>query len=290
MICKHGLVKKCMALGIAVCLLCLVSCDETEPLPDGVSSLPDIDASSFAEADGTLHWPSELLPADFPEATYTEIHSVERVDNEVRIVLFAHKKTGMYSTDKDFLMKITESGYVYDTDWATGTTRIVNRDGFVVTISSSEDNDTHLTAINEKSPTGFTYELRVRQEEAPPEAYFWTYPSADTDLGLEEKTFTEWPSDALPDAFPRPGDGTEILSMQQKPTGVFLTVRDDGTYLQTLQEAGFQQLGPDGTKAYVSENGDYVYLSFGQLSDEGDTYTIPYTVQVCRRNAQVKQE
>ncbi len=290
MIFKHGLVKKCMALGISLCLLCLVACDETEPLPEGVSSLPDIGVLSFAESDGTLHWPAELLPADFPEATYTEVYAAERVDNEVRVVLFAPKRVGMYPTDMAFLMQLTEGGYVYDTDWETDTTRIVNRDGFVVTISSSEDEDTHLTAINEKSPTGFTYELRVRQESAPPKAYFWTYPSADTDLGLEETAFAEWPSDALPDAFPRPEEGTEILSIQQKSTGLFLTVKDNGTYLQTVQEAGFQRLGPDGTKAYVSENGDYLYLSFGQPSAEGDTYTNLYTFQICRMNAHVVRE
>lgn len=283
---KHGMVKKCVMLCIILCLFCLVACNEAEPLPEGVSSLPDVGAESFEESDGTLRWPAELLPDDFPEATYTEIYSVERVDNEVIIIMFARKKVGMYPTDASFLLKITENGYVYDTDWETDTTRIVNRDGFVVTISSSEDTDTHLAAINEKSPTGFTYELRVRQEEAPPEAYFWEYPSADTDLGLEEMTFTEWPSDYLPDAFPSPEDGTELLSMQQESTGLFITVHDYGAYMQAVQKAGFQRLGTDGSKPYVSENGDYVYMSFGQSSSDGITYTI----QICRMNEYVIQK
>ena len=113
----RSLLLLCAALTI------LSACNESEPLPEGVSSLPDVGTESFVNSEtGEIEWPAELLPDNFPKAKYEEIYSVERIDNEVIIVLFAtsyetarkHKKREKKRKNSDRVFhKISFLSYKY---------------------------------------------------------------------------------------------------------------------------------------------------------------------------------
>ncbi len=171
----------------------LASCSEKEPLPDGVSELPDLDASeltaSLADESGVIQWPAELLPEGFPVPKYTEIYSVEREDNIVTIILFG-KKAMTTSDDQKFLQTLVRQGYEPVDDAVSGMRTYYNKEGIGVRVANSGSwTGTHLTAINEKSPTGYTFEITVFPKSQQTDCLFWKYPDKGTDLGLEPMTF-----------------------------------------------------------------------------------------------------
>ena len=60
----------CKLILVLIVACMLSACDESEPLPEGVSALPDLDASELAESladeSGVIQWPEDLLPEEFP--------------------------------------------------------------------------------------------------------------------------------------------------------------------------------------------------------------------------------
>ena len=81
-----------LIIALLLILSALASCSEDEPLPSGVSPLPDIASGELADTSGEFSWPADILPAGFPVPGYEKVYSVSREDNEVRIILFGNKK------------------------------------------------------------------------------------------------------------------------------------------------------------------------------------------------------
>ena len=107
---KRNIILFMFACAFVILTFVLASCSEAEPLPEGVSELPDLDASelaaSLADESGVIQWPAELLPDDLPAAEYTEIYSVERVDNEVTIILFGENNYTKKTNAKAYMQKL----------------------------------------------------------------------------------------------------------------------------------------------------------------------------------------
>lgn len=274
----------------------LVSCNESEPLPEGVSSLPDVGTESFVNSEtGEIEWPAELLPENFPKAKYEEIYSVERVDNEVIIILFAKKDTYRnILPEYNFCCALYDVGYAHFYDVGNDLQYEINRDGIMVTTYESDDYESHLTAINEKSPTGYTYEIRVKQTDIRiPDSMYWEYPDMSTDLGLEELTFEEWPYEYLPEEFPCAEDieGITVKEKYQNKNGVFITIEGSITAFQQFEyqifTSGFYMRAK---QPHVTQNGDYFYYvpGVGGMQPGSETITVQY--QICKFNEHVNTD
>ena len=206
---NRKLVSLLLAVVLVLSALVLASCSEAEPLPEGVSALPDLDASelaaSLADESGVIQWPAELLPEGFPVPEYDEIYSVSREDNELTIILLSKVKYGSSRKDVLFNTKLAEAGYVFymPLDLTDSTSMpAVNRDGWRVRTYNSRT-DERLAPFAEKY--GYAYEINVRQTVLEvPDSLFWKYPSPDTDLGYESKMLDEWPVELLPNNVPVP--------------------------------------------------------------------------------------
>lgn len=114
----------CLILAL---IFTLAACDESEPLPEGVSSVPDVPEESLVDSEtGEIKWPAELLSEGFPKADYTEIYSAERKDNEVVIVMFApkNKRSAKYLFETDLNFKY---GYRTIVDIETGESFSLNK-------------------------------------------------------------------------------------------------------------------------------------------------------------------
>lgn len=274
----------CLILAL---IFALAACDESEPLPEGVSSVPDVPEESLVDSEtGEIKWPAELLPEGFPVPEYTEIYSAERKDNEVIIVMFAEdkKRPVHYTFENDLYFKY---GYRTVMDLETGDAYWLSRDGYKFTVISSMHPNTHLTAINEKSPTGYTYEIRLSPTDVKIDSLFWQYPDANTDLGLEEKVYEEWDESIFPENFPKPTEGLTIVSIEQKSNGVFLTLKgtsmDESLYLQEIYRSGFYHVG---VQPWRNENGDYFFQVDNNFGVDPDV-PITFYLQICKYNDKV---
>ena len=73
------LISLLLAVIMIISAFVLASCSEKEPLPEGVSELPDLNASELAESladeSGVIQWPADMLPDDLPMPEYDEIVS-----------------------------------------------------------------------------------------------------------------------------------------------------------------------------------------------------------------------
>ncbi len=276
----------CLILAL---IFALAACDESEPLPEGVSSVPDVPEESLVDSEtGEIKWPAELLPEGFPVPEYTEIYSAERKDNEVVIVMFAednkYKRPAHYTFESDLCFKY---GYRAFTDMETGENYLFNLDGYRVIVTSSEHPDNHLEAINKKSPTGYTYEIRVVRTDLKIESLFWQYPDKNTDLGLEEKVFEEWDESVFPENFPKPTNELTIVSIEQKSNGVFLTLKgtpgDVDVYQKEIYKSGFHA---SAIQPFPNDNGDYFFVEYHDSMMNPDAqYT--FTFQICKYNDKV---
>ena len=276
-----------MIISIIVCAFGFVGCDESEPLPEGVSSVPDVPEESLVDSEtGEIKWPAELLPEGFPVPEYTEIYSAERKDNEVIIVMFAEdkKRPVHYTFENDLHFKY---GYRTVMDLETGDAYWLSRDGYKFTVISSMHPNTHLTAINEKSPTGYTYEIRLSPADVKIDSLFWQYPDANTDLGLEEKVYEDWDESIFPENFPKPTEGLTIVSIEQKSNGVFLTLKgtsmDESLYLQEIYRSGFYHVG---VQPWRNENGDYFFQVDNNFGADPDV-PVTFYLQICKYNDKV---
>ena len=290
--------KKLISLLLAVIMIIsafvLSSCSEKEPLPEGVSALPDLDASelaaSLADESGVIQWPAELLPDDMPAAEYTEIYSVERVDNEVTIILFGENNYTKKANAKAYMQKLVNNGYVPIDDELTGMRYFYNKDGCRVALAESSSwTGEYLQAVNETSPTGYTYEIKVFQTGKTTECLFWEFPDENTDLGLEPMTFEEWPTGYLPENFPRPGEKIEIIEMKQEKNGLFITVKGVSTDVLAYQAEIFRVMGyiTSSAQPYRNPNGDYMYytnLDFKLGGSKDDPVIVTDMFQICPAN------
>jgi len=283
-------------LLLCTALTVLSACNESEPLPEGVSSLPDVGTESFVNSEtGEIEWPAELLPENFPKAKYEEIYSVERVDNEVIIILFARKdKYALVMPEYDFACSLYDVGYVHFYDVANDVSYEINRDGIMVTTYESDDYESHLTSINEESPTGYTYEIRIKQTDLrAPEGMYWEYPDMSTDLGLEELTFEEWPYEYLPEEFPCAEDieGITVKEKYQNKNGVFITIEGSITAVQQFEYQIFTSgFYTRAKQPHVTQNGDYFYYvpGVGGMQPGSETITVQY--QICKFNEHVNTD
>jgi len=279
-----------LSLLLVLSSLVLASCSEKEPLPEGVSELPDLNASelavSLADESGEIQWPTELLPDDLPTAEYTEIYSVERKDNEVTIILFGEYSPSKKTNAKFFMQKLVNSGYVPIDDELTGMRYFYNKDGYRVALAESSNwTGEYLQAVNETSPTGYTYEIKVFQTGKTTECLFWKFPDENTDLGLEPMTFEEWPAEYLPENFPRPGENIEIVDMKQENGGVFITVKGVINDVAQYQNDICAEMDFVGNAPYRNENGQYMFyrLVTEEQNESGQTI-VETRLQICPAN------
>lgn len=287
----------CKLILVLIVACMLSACDESEPLPEGVSALPDLDASELAESladeSGVIQWPADLLPEGFPVPSYKEIRSVERTGNELIIVLFG-RKTMTTSDEIAYKMKLMRAGYVRVVDTLVGKDYYYDRSGLRVAVVGSDGTlGEHLKGINEQSPTGFTFEICVVQSEAPVDCLFWKFPDANTDLGLEPITFSDWPADYLPEGFPRPGEVLEILEMKQEKNGLFLTVKGSLGATAEFQGAIYDFMGYMGEFPVRNANGDYMYITKEMEGLEtGNTEALKEIVrfQICPANGLIVKD
>lgn len=76
---KNMIIFALLTVTLILSVFVLASCSEKEPLPEGVSELPDLNASelaaSLADESGVIQWPADMLPDDLPMPEYDEICS-----------------------------------------------------------------------------------------------------------------------------------------------------------------------------------------------------------------------
>ena len=285
--------KKAVSLFILSAIMlsafAFASCSEAEPLPEGVSELPDLDASeltaSLADETGEIQWPAELLPEGFPVPKYEEIYSVEREDNELRIVLLSKRKYGSDFPEQLYSQKLLSLGYVFyvPENFEGGTMPAVNREGWRVQLAASRSSE-WLKPLAEKY--GYAYEINVRQTVLEvPDSLFWKYPSPDTDLGYERKKLDEWPADLLPENIPVP-DAEKIKSMEVRPNGVFITVKDRVGFENKLFEAGYYEMS---LQPHRDKDGNYFYIEYGATETIDGEYYITIVFQFCKYNEYIEK-
>ena len=260
-----------------------------------------------AEEPAKLEWPAEFFPEKFPVPKYTDIYSVEYGDNSVRVVLIG-KKSLTTSYANTFAQKILAQGYIRDAVPETGLISYYNRDGLKVTICESHEwTGEHLKEIAESSSTGYAFEVTAEYTEPLADYLYWTFPDENTDLGLEEIKFDEWPAEYLPENFPNPKDSqtiarmeeakkTEmyvpetvpqpdgsitIVKMEQKKNGMFITLRGNMYDLSAYGVVIWENMGYAGEFPCRNSNGDYMYSTETPVDDR---YTCTVTYQICPPN------
>jgi hypothetical protein len=190
-----------------------------------------------------------------------------------------------------------ESDYGYKVITGEGTiiSSLLNNQGVKVKFYDTINCDEYLLSLN--SPTGYAFEISVSKAEIDEDNtfVFWKFPSADTDLGLKEMTFDQWPAEYLPDGFPNPEEEPnakiKIVKMEQKKTGVFITIEgtnwDVGTYENNLCSThGYRK---DSTSFYRNKNGDYIYITNIQWGAKRDAI-IKDVLQINKCNDLVKKD
>lgn len=289
--------RVCIFLTILLLVGVLCSCNEDEPLPEGVSSQPDVPAESFVNSEtGEMEWPAELLPEGFPVADYDKIYSAERTDNAVVILLFGVNSPFKKTNAKMFAMKLVQAGFLPYDDMETKERTYISRDGYKVMLADSDSdvgNGYHLATVNKESPTGYTFEIRVIPADTSSyECMFWEFPAASTDLGLEPKVFDEWPAEFLPEGFENPGEKIEILQMEQKNNGLFITLKgsltDLGDYeTKALKTAGYLY---SVDNVWINPNGDYIFYSEDMdFHANDDEIIVTAKFQFCPANDGIKK-
>ncbi len=287
--------RACIFLTVFLLLIgVLCSCDESNPLPEGVSEQPDVPVESLINSDtGEIEWPAEMLPKEFPVADYDEIYSAERKDGEVTIILFGENTPTKKTNSKMFGLELIKSGYLQYDDIETRERSYISREGYQVTLADSDSGTGyHLASINKESPTGYTFEIKVRPFDTKPyECMFWEYPDASTDLGLESKVFDEWPTEYLPEGFEKPDEIIEIIEMEQKSNGLFITMKGAVSNLGEYEKKVFKSTGyvySIGNMA-IKSDGDYIYREQLNFEESGDKYIVTVRFQFCPANDMIKK-
>ncbi|MBO4770136.1 MAG: hypothetical protein J5563_05080, partial [Clostridia bacterium] len=251
-----SVIKRITATALTACIIVLLSsCSESE-LPEGAELLPDLNTEYFTDENGRVRWPEEILPKGFPVPEYEEIYSAERKENTVTVTVFSRfvlSPAEIVIPHVEFTEALQNCGYVHyyppggdgNAYWGRFFNKKARTRVTVYTSQIGQDYfSDHLNAVNAKSPTHFTMQIVVDEYDLKPESLTWEYPDRNTDLGLEIIKFDNWPSEYLPNDFVRPGEGIEIISMEQKSSGVFITLRGE---LGEMQQYGGTLGGSYGT-------------------------------------------
>lgn len=310
-----SVIKRFLCVLLVAAMLCsiLASCSEVEDLIPGEKLLPDLTTDDFRDENGVVRWPAEILPEGFPVPDYVEIYSVTREHNVVTVTMFSEFNMSslidMKTPHLDFGLALINAGYLmYDAignnpdmggyfyNGSKKTRAILYQSQMSVGSYFGE----HLVPLIEKSPTGFAMQVIVNKTILQPESMLWDYPSADTDLGLENIKFDEWPSEYLPEDLPSPvGQGIDVkLKMEQKKNGVFITYSgnlNETTRFRELILGSFACMSThDGKQfhhVYMDKNGNYIFheiISSNPGSDSSST-TMVERFQICKFNGFVKK-
>ena len=310
---KRKLILFMLVCAFIIFTFILSSCSESEPLPEGVSELPDLDASeltaSLADETGEIQWPAELLPARLPVPEYDEIYSVEREDNEIRIILIA-------TYDMNEIMKITQSidpsqindyldkllppmakfitaleedGYL--SYGALGTDLnycYCTLEGWRIQLCDTREGiHPELDGAKKKSPTKYAYMLSLRQIEVF-DSFSWTYPDKGENIGLPELgAVNDWPAEYLPENFPDLKEKMSIVSVEVNGNGVRIAYEADqtnaGVFKSAIYNAGYyfcndRFIDKEGNTV-IGCGGDYYTI------DGNETYCVIY--QICKYNDKI---
>ena len=260
--------NKFFAFILVIALLfpfALASCDESQPLPEGVSAQPDMNASEFAasldDGSGGLRWPAELVPDDFPVPDYTKIYSVSREDNALHVVMLGHysmkkmrelaSETDPTITPQDQYLAWTEAHIreLVPTDKllvrdlrgnasyvqyrplvfsAYNDSAFITRSGWQIEIYGSQDSDN--VWLNEAAASWdgqYAWELVFRRIDTP-DSYFWKYPDRFTDIGYpREGVIDYWPEEYVPEPLLDLNTKFDIMEIALKKTGVRVAIRGE---------------------------------------------------------------
>ena len=292
----------CVLLVMAVLCSILASCSEVEDLIPGEKLLPDLTTDDFRDENGVVRWPAEILPEGFPVPDSVEIVTMF---SEFNMSSFIDMKT----PHLDFGLALINAGYLmydaigYNPDMggyfynrSKKTRAILYQSQMSVGTYFGE----HLVPLIEKSPTAFAMQVVVNKTILQPESMLWDYPSADTDLGLENIKFDEWPSEYLPEDLPSPvGQGIDVkLKMEQKKNGVFITSSgnlNETTRFRELILGNFARVSThDGKQfhhVYMDKNGNYIYYEIISTvpGDDASSTTMVERFQICKFNEFVKK-
>ena len=306
---KKRIISALVAFTLILSALVLASCSEAEPLPEGVSELPDLDASeltaSLADESGEIQWPTELLPEGLPVPLYDSIYSVKREDNETEIIMFGDYDLQSVAEQivgktQDEQIQIVESlvnprekyceqleslGYVrYLLTTSDPNDRIyVSKNGFKVFIEETAPNHTtvmdHL--LNE-SPHHYVFRITVRPVEIY-DSFFYKYPSENTDIGYEEISESDHiPEEYLPESLYSVNDDPRALQKYVTCTGAFAVFEyaPDGQQAlnELLDRGGFVMIND----IWCDKDGNYVYIYTDKIDGK-----YRYVFQICKFNNKV---
>lgn len=309
--------KKLISLLLAVIMIIsafvLSSCSEKEPLPEGVSELPDLNASELAESladeSGVIQWPAELLPEGFPVPEYEKIYSIEREDNELIIILcglwdknkvktLSSVDPGQLSNYYDILLSdrnkysqaLSAKGYkkIRDVGMSTDSACYLTPDGWRIWVKDENDGiKQELADAMKQSSVGYAYEITARQVETH-ESYFWTYPQKTADIGYPDLGVVEsWPKEYVPDNFSDLTGKINVLKIEVKNSGVFVeAVFDDvtdGKLGSIVSDGRYLQIDEN---AYIDPKGDYFFLSV-QKTETPDGIERHIIIQICKCNDKI---
>ena len=303
----------CVLLVMAVLCSILASCSEVEGLIEGEELLPDLTTEDFRDENGVIRWPAEILPEGFPVPDYVEIYSVTREHNVVTITVFSEFNMSSFIDMKtphlDFSIALSPAGYFmyelmgFNPDLGgyfynrTNKTRVIL---YQSEMGVGTFYGEHLAPLLEKSPTGFVMQIVVNKTILQPESLLWDYPDSNTDLGLEDIKFDEWPAEYLPEDFHSPtAQGINVdLKMEQKKNGVFITVSGSASEtnkFMNLMCKDYARIGyHDGQKyhfVYIDKNGNYIFYETISHVEGGDASTTKMVdrYQICKFNEFVKK-
>lgn len=265
--------KKYLIIFAALLLLfpvCLCACDESEPLPEGVSALPDRTASEMAseldDGTGNLRWPAELLPEGFPMPQYTSIYSVEREDNALHIIMLGayslqkvvelHEKYNVETMTHEQALAFIDanedillpSDHFFNVEllndpnviqiWVPGTDANnnlwVSRKGWQVQVfaASSNRNLWLGEALKASGDAKYAWEIVFRYTVVP-DSYYWTYPGKYENIGYPDEGVVEiFPAEYVPESLQDVCSQFDVVEMMLKKSGVRLAIpRSEENYM-----------------------------------------------------------
>ena len=318
--------KKYLIIFAALLLLfpvCLCACDESEPLPEGVSALPDRTASEMAleldDGTGNLRWPAELLPEEFPMPQYTSIYSVEREDNALHIIMlgaYSYQKVAelfekynvetmtheqnlafidanedtLLPSDHFFNVELFKDPNVIQI-WVPGTDSNnnlwVSRKGWQVQVfrASSNRNLWLGEALKASGDAKYAWEIVFRYTVVP-DSYYWTYPEKYENIG--------YPDEGVVETFPREQLPKNLRNLDQKVTVLETSVNRNGIRICVLADrtntaALLDTLDKAGfirrNKLYIDSSGNSLYV----YEDVTNGTCEPATVCLVRPAEQIAQ-
>ena len=311
---KH--VSLLLALTLILSTLVLASCSEAEPLPEGVSELPDLDASELAESladeSGVIQWPADMLPDDLPMPEYDEIYSVKREDNEISIILIATYDLNevlriTQSVDPSqlnqyydklmppmvkYITALEENGYLHY--GASGTDRnycYCTLEGWRIQLCDTREGiHPELDDAKKKSPTNYTYMLSLRPIEVF-DSFSWTYPGKDESIGLPDLgTVDDWPAEYLPENIHDLREKVDLVSVEVLESGVRIAYEanqvNSNSFTTEIYNEGYYFCGD----RFIDKEGNTVIGLGGNYYtvDGNEVYCVIY--QFCKYNEKIKKQ